>query len=168
MPLRTGRCRGAPCRAYDPGVSDFSTRPMTLDDASAVNDLLAAAEAVDRTGEHYYVDDVLEELDNPMIDLGQGLAGGGARRAGRRPLAAAAACAGRRRVSVSIDGTVHPDHRRTGIGSHVVPLMVARAHEYVAGAGPRGRWSPAARRPTNTDLESVFREVGLRPSAGSS
>ena len=59
----------APGQSYDPGVSDFSTRPATLEDASALNDLLAAAETVDQTGEHYSVEDVVEELENPMIDL---------------------------------------------------------------------------------------------------
>ena len=62
MPLEAGS-------PYDPGVSDFRIRPATLDDAVAINDLMAAAEAVDRTGEHYSVEDVVEELENPMIDL---------------------------------------------------------------------------------------------------
>ncbi len=50
-------------------MSDFRTRPVTREDAAAINELLAAAEAVDRTGEHYIVEDVVEELDNPMIEL---------------------------------------------------------------------------------------------------
>jgi mycothiol synthase len=41
---------------------------MTREDAPAVKDLFAAAEAVDRTDEHFNLDDVLEELANPMID----------------------------------------------------------------------------------------------------
>ena len=50
-------------------MRDVWTRPATREDAEAVNGLLAAAEAVDQTDEHYNVDDVLEELENPMIDL---------------------------------------------------------------------------------------------------
>ena len=59
---------GASGRPYDPDVSDFSTRPVTREDAAAINDLLAAAEAVDRTEEHFTVEDVVEELDNPMVE----------------------------------------------------------------------------------------------------
>ena len=57
-----GALRSAACPTSAP---EHATR----DDAAAINDLMAAAEAVDRTDEHYSVEDVLEELDNPMIDL---------------------------------------------------------------------------------------------------
>ena len=49
-------------------MSEYSTRPVTREDAPALTALLAAAEAVDRTDEHYNLDDILEELGNPMID----------------------------------------------------------------------------------------------------
>ncbi len=135
---------------------------MTRDDASAVNDLLAAAESVDHTEEHYSVEDVVEEIENPMIDLARdwllverdGQVVGQTRLMPREPDDG--------KVSLGIDGVVHPEHRRTGIGSHVLPLMVARAHEYarergltpvITGSGPSAL----------TDLESVFAKVGLRP-----
>jgi len=135
---------------------------MTRDDASAVNDLLAAAEAVDHTEEHYCVEDVIEEVENPMIDLEHdwllverdGQVVGQTRLMPRAPYDGT--------VSLGIDGVVHPGHRRTGIGSHVVPLMVARAHAYarerdlvpvVTGSGQSA----------NTDLESVFGHNGLQP-----
>jgi hypothetical protein len=45
-------------------VSQPGLRPVTRADAAVVNDPLAAAEAVDRAGEHYDLDDVLENLEN--------------------------------------------------------------------------------------------------------
>ena len=94
---------------------------MTNDDAPAVNALMAAAEAVDRTGEHYNLDDLREELENPMIDVARDwlvaeIAGTlvGAQPPGPRAPADGA-------ISVDVDGTVHPDLRRQGIGSQLVP-----------------------------------------------
>jgi mycothiol synthase len=135
---------------------------MTREDARDVKDLLAAAETVDHTEEHYSVEDVLEETENPMIDLARdwlvverdGQVVGQTRLMPRAPHDG--------RVSLGIDGVVHPDHRRTGIGSHVVPLMVTRAHAYarerdlvpvITGSGPS----------VNTDLAAVFRSSGLQP-----
>jgi mycothiol synthase len=144
-------------------VPDFDLRSVTRDDAGPLTDLLAAAEAVDRTGEHYSVEDVLEELENPMIDLArdwlvverEGQVVGHTRLMPRAPDAG--------KVSVAVDGVVHPEHRRTGIGSHVVPLIVDRAAAYarerglepvVTGSGPSAL----------EDLESVFARSGLRPA----
>ena len=135
---------------------------MTRDDAGAVNALLAAAEAVDHTEEHYSIEDVVEEVENPMIDLVRDwlLVERDGQVVGHSRLMPRAPDDGK--VSLSIDGVVHPKHRRTGIGSHVIPLMVARAHEYarerklapvVTGSGLS----------TNTDLESVFASSGLVP-----
>ncbi len=141
-------------------MGDFSIRPVDLGDARALDALLAAAEAVDRTEEHYSVEDVVEELENPMIDPARdwlvverdGQVVGHSRLLPRGPVDGT--------VSVSIDGVVHPEHRRTGIGSRVVPLMVARAREYareralvpiVTGSAPSA----------NSDLERVFARCGL-------
>ena len=143
-------------------MSDFSTRPAARDDASAITDLLAAAETVDHTEEHYTVEDVVEELDNPMVEPArdwlvverEGQVVGQCRLMPRAPDGD--------RVSVAIDGTVHPDHRRQGIGSHVIPLMVARAHEYARERGLEAVVAASAPS-TNTDLEAVFHKSGLLP-----
>ena len=42
-------------------MDDLRARPMTADDAPAVQRLLVALEAADRTEEHYSVEDVLED-----------------------------------------------------------------------------------------------------------
>jgi mycothiol synthase len=145
-------------------VSDFEIRPMTRDDVSAVNDLLAAAEAVDRTDEHYSVEDVVEELENPMIDPSRdwllaevdGEVVGQSRLLPRAPHDGA--------ISVGVDGVVHPAHRRRGIGSHLVPLLVQRARDYVHERGPDLRAVITAHAPsTNTDLAAILERQGLLP-----
>jgi len=152
----------APCQAYDPGVRDFSTRPATLADASALNDLLAAAEAVDQTGEHHSVEDVVEELENPMIVLEHDwvVVEHDRQVVGHCWLLPREPADGK--IRISIEGVVHPEHRRTGIGSHLVALMMDRAREY---AGERGLEALiAASAPSkNADAEAVFGELGLRP-----
>ncbi len=143
-------------------VSDFSTRPVRHDDARALSDLLAAAEAVDHTEEYYSVEDVVEELENPMIDPARDwlVVERGGQVVGQSRLLPRAPSGGV--VSLSVDGVVHPDHRRTGIGSHVVPLMVARAGEYARERGLQAVISGSAPS-TNSDLASVFAASGLRP-----
>lgn len=151
-----------PYAAYDPGVSDFLVRPVTRDDAVAVNDLLAAAETVDRTEEHYSVADVEEELANPMIDLERDwiVAESGGRLIGHCRLMPRAPDDGA--VSVTVDGTVHPDHRGQGLGSQLVPLMIDRAHGYARERGLRAVISGAAPS-ANTDAADIFDRQGLRP-----
>ena len=145
-------------------VNDFRTRPMTREDAAAVNDLMAAAEAVDHTEEHYNVDDVVEEFENPMIDPArdwllvehQGRVVGHSRLQPRAPADGA--------ISVSVDGVVHPEFRRRGIGSTLVPQMVARAREYVHERGADLRPVITGSAPSdNADLAAIYERAGLRP-----
>ncbi len=145
-------------------VSDYSTRPVTREDAAAVNDLLAAAEAVDRTEEHYNLEDVLEELENPLIDPAKdwlvverdGQVVALSRLMPRAPADGA--------VSVALDGTVHPEHRRRGVGSVLVQAMVERARAYVEERGPGLRPVITGHAPSdNHDLARVFEREGLVP-----
>lgn len=143
-------------------MNQFHTRPVTPADASAVNDLLAAAEAVDHTDEHYDVEDVLEELANPMIDLGRdwvvvehcGRVVAHARLLPRAPDEGS--------VSITLDGTVHPEHRGQGIGSRLVPLMVDRARAYARERDLTPVVTGGALT-TNTDAADIFGRHGLRP-----
>ncbi|MET0838161.1 MAG: GNAT family N-acetyltransferase [Marmoricola sp.] len=144
-------------------MDDFRTRPATADDAAAIKDLLAAAESVDHTDEHYTVADVVEEIENPMIDLARdwlvveraGALVGQCRLMPRAPADGV--------LSVAVDGTVHPAHRRQGIGSHVVPLMLRRAHDYVRERGDLRPVVTADAPSTNTDLASILARHGLHP-----
>lgn len=135
------------------------------EDAAAVNALLAAAEAVDGTGEHYNVEDVLEDLDNPMIDPARDwilVERDGVIVAHSRLLPRAPADGS---ISVALDGTVLPEHRRQGIGSRVVPLMVERARDYVRERGQDLRAVVTSEvLSDNTDLASVLGRAGMLPN----
>jgi mycothiol synthase len=106
-----------------------SWRPITAGDVAAWCALLAAAEAVDATGEHYDVDDLLEELADPGLDAAQDTV---AAFAGERMV-----CYGLVRGSAAVrgvhpvyaEGCVHPDHRRTGLGQATLERTAARATE---------------------------------------
>ncbi|WP_445258875.1 GNAT family N-acetyltransferase [Nocardioides aurantiacus] len=119
-------------------MDDLTTRPMTAADAPAVQRLLVALEAADRTEEHYSVEDVLEELENPMTGPEDWLL---VERAGE--LVAMSRLLPRAptgyELLVGIDGGVHPDHRRQGIGRWLFPQLVRRAEEHVA---ERGSFEP--------------------------
>jgi mycothiol synthase len=145
-------------------MSDYAVRAMTREDAPAVNDLLAAAERVDRTEEHYNLADVLEDLENPMIDPTRDwlLVEAGGRLVAHARLLPRAPADGA--VSVALDGTVHPDHRRRGIGSMLVPRMIERARAYVAERGPDLRPVVTGHAPSaNTDLARIFERQRMLP-----
>ncbi len=145
-------------------MGDFEIRPMTRDDAQAVADLLVAAEAVDRTEEHYGLEDVVEELENQMIEVDRdwlvveesGTVVAHSRLMPRAPADGA--------LSLAVDGVVHPGHRRRGIGSELLPRMVARAHAYVAERGDHLRPIVTGAAPSDLgDVERLFAANGLVP-----
>lgn len=149
-------------------MSDFETRPMTTDDVAGVHALLAAAEAVDRTEEHYAVEDIVEELENPMIDpskdwvlaISEKKVVGHSRVLPRAPADGA--------ISVALDGTVHPAYRRGGIGSHLVPLMVARARAHVRERGEELRpVITATGLSDDADLARILEKEGFGPTGWS-
>jgi mycothiol synthase len=145
-------------------VSEFRPRPITRADVERVADLLAAVEAVDRTEEHYTVEDVLEEFENPMIEPAKDwlvveLDGHVVAHARLMPRAPANGA-----IKVAVDGTVHPAHRRRGIGSVLVPLVVGRAREYVRERGEELRAVVTGSAPSdNTDVAALFAREGLVP-----
>jgi mycothiol synthase len=111
-------------------TSTLTWRALTTSDAAAVAALLAAAEEVDRTGEHYDESDVLEDMTDPAVDLA------------RDTLAVVApdgAVAGycvsfptravRDVDRVRLFGTVRPDARGRGLGRRLVEWGTGRAAE---------------------------------------
>jgi mycothiol synthase len=103
-------------------------RPMTRADIPAWVRLLAAAEAVDRTGEHYDEADLAEELGDAGLDLTRDtiglvlpdgeLAGYGVVRAPR---------AVRDVDRIYLEGAVHPDRRGQGVGRQLLSWLEERA-----------------------------------------
>ena len=145
-------------------MTDLRVRPATRADAAELSALVNAAEEVDRTGEHCVVEDLLEALDNPLIDPARDWVV--AEEAGRvvghchlRPRAP-----GEDVLHVGIEGTVRPSHRRRGLGSRLLPLMVARADDYVREHGAHLRPVVTGIAPsTNADLATLLERQRMRP-----
>lgn len=101
---------------------------MALDDAGRWAALLAAAEEVDRTGEHYDAADCAVELADPELDLARDsvlLLDGDAPVASQLLLVRGPAGA----RTVHVDGVVHPAHRGRGIGAALLDRARRRAAE---------------------------------------
>src|SRR3954466_6897198 len=120
----------------------LTSRPLTPDDVDAVAGLLQAAEKVDDTGENFEADDLTEWWVNELVDLGRdGLAvcgeDGGIVAFGT----AIAPPTFRDAFAVYLEGRVHPEHRRRGIGRALLEGQVAPG-----GENHRARPPPAAAR----------------------
>ncbi|TWD81095.1 mycothiol synthase [Kribbella amoyensis] len=108
----------------------IEARPIDKADAPAWAELLAAKEKADSEGENYDADDLLEELADPKLDAARdtiGLWSGG-------ELIGYGVVRGPDLVldvhRVRTEGTVHPQWRRHGIGSALLPWLVRRAGEF--------------------------------------
>ncbi len=108
---------------------DLTWRPLTLDDDAALARLYAAAEEVDRTGEHFSTEDLREELEGPNIDLATASTGAWA---GDRLVGYGVV---RRRDAanpvhmIRLQSVVHPDHRDDAVGAHLVEWFTRTSRE---------------------------------------
>ncbi|MEV8443741.1 GNAT family N-acetyltransferase [Actinosynnema sp. NPDC051121] len=109
------------------GSPSLTWRPLTGQDAKASADLLNAIEAVDRIGENYTEEDTLQELVDPYADLERASLAAfdgdvmvGYMKVRHKPSAQEV-------HRVFLDGGVHPDYRRRGIGAALVRAGVAAA-----------------------------------------
>jgi ribosomal protein S18 acetylase RimI-like enzyme len=102
-------------------------RPLAVEDAKASADLLNAMEAVDGIGEHYTEEDTLQELVDPYADLERGSLAvfDGEVMAGFMKIRYKPSAEEVHRVLM--DGGVHPDHRRRGLGAALVKAGVEAA-----------------------------------------
>jgi GNAT superfamily N-acetyltransferase len=102
-------------------------RPLTVEDAKASADLLNAIETVDKIGENYAEEATLQELIDPYADLERAslAAFDGDVMVGYMKTTYKPAVENVHRVF--IDGGVHPDYRRLGVGAVLVEAGVAAA-----------------------------------------
>ncbi|MDQ4037327.1 MAG: GNAT family N-acetyltransferase, partial [Actinomycetota bacterium] len=128
-------CMGAVVSDTPPSV-ELNWRPMRRDDVAALTRLMAAAEAVDQTEERSDEDDVVEHFMSGLVDLDADtrLVWDG------EVLIGYAEVFGQRQVrevhSIWLGGTVHPDHRRRGLGRQLLKWQLARADELHAQRHP--------------------------------
>jgi mycothiol synthase len=106
---------------------DLQRRPLTPDDVPAMVRLLAAAEAVDKTGEHFSAEDITDVFSADRLVLATDSL------AMVRPdgeLAGSAIVQPARLVagydSVGLSGTVRPDHRGQGLGRELLAWSEGR------------------------------------------
>lgn len=118
----------------DPDLTWRSLEPADVPDYA---ELLAAAEAVDQTGEHYAEADLQQQMQDDSLDLALDtwavLDGSG--------LVAAGAVLGAVEVwdvhTVHCFGVVHPGHRGRGIGRELLGRQLDRAAQLHAARHPR-------------------------------
>jgi len=142
---------------------DLVIRPMTAGDAPGVTALFAAAEQVDRTGEHVALTDVLDDLANPMTGPGDWLvAERSGRLVGSSQLLPRAVADGS--LSVAVHGVVHPGERRRGTGTALFGRLLTRAHAHVRKRGEHLRAVVTATAPSDLPgFEQLATDAGLRP-----
>ncbi len=117
-------------------TDELTWRPLRRTDTAALTQLMAAAEEVDVTEERYDEEDVVEHYFSGLVDLDADT-----RLVWRGDeLIGYAEVWGQRHVrevhTVWLGGTVHPDHRRCGLGRELLRWEFGRAEELHAQRHP--------------------------------
>ena len=138
-------------------------RPLTPDDAGPVAGLLAAAEPVDRTGEHLAAEDLTEFWVNDLVDLprdGRAVCSPGGDVVGYATTLAPPTF--RDAFGVHLEGRVHPGWRGRGIGRALLAWQLDRGAEIHAERHPQAhaRLTVTAHT-TMPSLEALLRRAGL-------
>jgi len=143
---------------------DLTLRPLLTDDIPILARHLAAVEAVDRTGEHYNEDDLVEEFANPDIEVGKDIVGAFAGDDLVGYFAIYPRSVDDTHQKVHLEGSVNPARRGEGIGTRVVEAMLARADEVHAEKHPEmpARFALSGLS-TNTAQGELMAAFGLAP-----
>lgn len=128
----------------------LATRPVTAGDAEAINEILAEAERAEPAGQHFDLDEVIQMLADPDLNLprtslalldGDRLVGWGW--VDRGPM--------NREWKAYLVGGIRPDHARRGLGRFLLEALAAKAEALRAEQAPQlpGKlklWLPEGRR----------------------
>ncbi|OXM49529.1 GNAT family N-acetyltransferase [Amycolatopsis alba] len=145
-------------------MHDLTWRPLTREDAEASADLLNAMETVDGIGENYTAEDTLQELIDPYADLERAslAAFDGDVMAGYMKIRFKPSAEEVHRVF--LDGGVHPDYRRRGVGGALVDAGVAAAKVVHALHHPASKLVVDVNRPERiAGLAELVRSRGFTP-----
>ncbi|MFI7060533.1 GNAT family N-acetyltransferase [Kribbella sp. NPDC050124] len=140
----------------------IETRPIDKGDADAWAELLAAKETVDQEGENYDAQDLIDELEDPHLDPALDTIGlwAGGRMIGYGKLHAPEGLVEIDRVRT--EGTVHPEWRRRGVGSALMPWLIKRAGELHTARHPQAPGEVTGSRiSTNVGAERLFQKFGF-------
>jgi mycothiol synthase len=139
-------------------------RALAHDDIPALARLLAAVEAVDRTGEHYNEADLAEEFANPDIEVGKDIVGAfdGPDLVGYFSVYPRATDGSYQKSHV--EGSVDPARRGEGIGTLLVDAMLVRADQVhrERGAGMPAKLSLSGLA-DNAAQADLLARVGMTP-----
>jgi mycothiol synthase len=107
----------------------IEARPIDKGDADAWAELLAAKEKFDQEGENYNAQDLIDELEDPQVDPALDTIGlwADGRMVAYGKVHAADSVVDVDRVRT--EGTVHPEWRRRGLGTGLMPWLIRRAGE---------------------------------------
>jgi mycothiol synthase len=142
----------------------ITARPIEKTDVVAWAELAAASEKVDDENEHYGPEDGLEALSDKLVDNRRDTLAlwTGDRMIGYAFVQSNPQSTGVHRVWSH--GTVHPDHRRRGLGGRLLAWMITRAAEMHAERRPE---LPGVLHKgsidTNAGLDAMLRGAGFTP-----
>jgi mycothiol synthase len=159
---RQPRMPGISLRRVSEELGSLTWRPLVVEDAKAATDLLNAMEAVDKIGEYYEEEDVLQEMIDPYTDLERGSLAVfdgdvmvGFMKTRYQPAAEAV-------HRIVMDGGVAPDYRRKGIGSTLLKAGVAAAKELHALHHPALRLAVDVQKPESmAGVAELLRSQGF-------
>ncbi|TCO47617.1 mycothiol synthase [Kribbella antiqua] len=140
----------------------IEARPIDKGDADAWAELLAAKEEVDQEGENYNAQDLVDELEDPHLDPATDTIGlwADGRMIAYGKLHASDTVIDLDRVGT--EGTVHPEWRRRGIGTALMPWLMNRAGELHAAKHPEAPGEVTGNRiSTNVGAERLFQKFGF-------
>lgn len=147
--------------ALPAGLTAAPLTPADVTDAAA---LLAAAEPVDDTGEHWNAEDLTEWWVNDLVDLERDSLA--VRTTGGELVAWATVLAlptFREAFRIQLEARVHPARRGCGIGRALLAWQLARGQEVHAERHPGSPAVLAVSVPTAmSSLEGLLRRAGLR------
>jgi ribosomal protein S18 acetylase RimI-like enzyme len=147
-----------------PALPDgLALAPLTPDDVTDAAALLAVAEPIDGTGEHWSAEDLTEWWVNDLVDLGRDSL---AVRTADGTLVAWATVLAlptfRDAFRIELEARVHPDWRQRGIGRALLGWQLARGREVHVERHPGSPAVLAVAAPTTmASLEGLVRRAGL-------